>query len=514
MKKKYTNIKLRDYQKQAIVDIRNAFKKSKSVFYTLPTGGGKTVLFSEIAKQAINKNKNTWIICPRNELIWQAHESLNNIGCTTGIISPGFNEDNNSIHIVSKDTWIRRKKKIIRKPDFVIVDEGHLSTDRYLQMQSEYPNANFLFVSATPERLDGKDLSKIAKELVFGPSIEWMMDNKYLSKIDYYCPPVSGFENIKRIGTEFDYEQLEEWIHENKIYGRTIDQFKKYCTNKPCIVFCRNIKHSKLVSEKFNNAGFKFENIDGTMARKKIKYIISAVRDGKLDGLTSCELVTYGLDVPKIKSIVMLRPTLSRALYYQMLGRGLRFTTDNDHCVVLDQVGNAFRCCNGQLPWIQPDWNYYGRKKTKKNITQLDSIKYCPYIEFMPCIKKTCLGCEHNHTKKPIGKFVEIDGELVPMVSEIKLEDRCKEEKDFYNKRIKKIKDKSYYYGISKKHVIEMLTIAKEIRRKPLWVYFHLATDNKINKNLLGMIQSEMGYKKGWLFTASKIINSKKRYYS
>lgn len=499
--------KLRGYQSKAIDDIRKAFRFSKRVFFVLPTGAGKTFIFSHIANSAIEKGKKTWIVCPRNELIWQSKKSVESLGGYTGIIAPSYQESKDkNLHIVSKDTWIRRKQKIKNKPDFVIVDEGHLATERYEEMIAEYPDVYFLFVSATPEKLNGKALDTLAPEsaVVYGPSIEWLIQNKYLSEIEYYCPPIAGIENLKFKGQDIDREQFEEWMSEKNVYAKTIEQYEKYCTGKQSIVFCRDVKHAEQAAEKFNNAGYRFENIDGTMARKKIRAVIDAVRTGELDGLTSCELVTYGLDVPNVKSIIMLRRTRSRALFYQMLGRGLRYT--GEPCVVLDQVGNALLNCDGQVPWKQPVWNYSGKVKRIKKPEK--SFKICPYLEFRPCLKLSCVNCELNPTEKPIDRWVEIEGELVPMVDDKKISERPEEEKAFYTDRAGKIISKCKTRdGIRGSEIRELCEIARETKRHPLWVYNAIQPkSDTVNRALVKWIGNNYNYDNGW---AEKIIKLK-----
>lgn len=514
---------LRQYQKDAILKVRSAFSKHQHVFLTLPTGGGKTIIFSEIAKRATQKGRNVWIVVPRNELIWQASEKLINIGVQHGVIAPGYEESSlYDIHIVSKDTWIRRKEKIKTPPQFVIVDEGHLATDRYVEMEQEYPDAFFLFVSATPERLDRKPLTAIASRdaLVNGPSIKWLIEHQYLSRVKYRCPPVSGLDNLKRTGTEIDAEQLEQWLQEKKVYGSAIEHYRKYCTGRQSIIYCRSVELSKKTAEKFQDAGFNIESIDGKMSRSKIRSVIDAVKDGTLDGVSSCDLITYGLDVPNVSAIVMLRPTLSRPIYYQMLGRGLRYLPDKDHCVVLDHVGNAIRHCGGNLPWDPVDWRYEGRPKGRKRAGEvLGSVKYCPYLDFMPCDKQSCVGCPENPGDKPIKEWTEVDGELVAITGEISIKERPKEEKDFYSKKIEDLRKQVYKNGIVDGEIVkELVSVAKETNKKPLWVYFYIRNEidppivennpgmRFIDEPLLFAIQKHAGYKIGWVKFAKDII--------
>jgi DNA repair protein RadD len=511
-------MQLRDYQKQDIENIRNAFRKTKRVFYCLPTGAGKTVIFTEITRLLTLKGRTCWIVVPRDILKKQTSEKLLEIGINHGIIAPGNSERQIfGVHVVSKDTWIRRKEKIKNKPDFIIVDEGHLATERYTEMINEYPDAFFLFVSATPERLDGKGLTYLSDTVVYGPSMKHLIEAGYLSPMRYYCPPIKGIDQLKKRGQEFDADELEAFLNEKKIYGKAIEHYKKLSSGKTAIVFCRSVDAAKQTAERFSSSGFLFESIDGSMSWKKRKTLLDAVSNGQLNGLTSCDLVTYGLDVPRVETIVMLRPTLSRALYYQMIGRGLRVYENKKHCTVLDHVGNARRHCTNGLPWEPVNWNYNGRKK-KTKISGPVSIKFCPYIEFMPCVKASCVNCEYNKTGKPIKDFEEVDGELVETVSNLKYKERPFEEQQYFSDRINTNKKNvildSGEIDVSK--LEKLLETAKEIGNSPMWIY-HLVLDNwdgipvdekVVHIGLLEEIRKIKNYKTGWVHYQEKNLKN------
>jgi superfamily II DNA or RNA helicase len=486
----------------------------------LPTGAGKTIIFSEMAKAAKLKGGTVWIVVPRNELLMQSSESLEKIGVAHGRIAAGVNESlAYHVHCVSKDTLIRRYDKIKRKPDFIIVDEAHLALDRYIEIADMFSESKILGVTATPERLDGRGLSELYDTLVMGPSFGELIEHGYLTTVKYYSPPIDGIGDLHRRGTEYAPDELEDLLLRRKVYGRAIDHYRRHANGKPCLVFCRTVKAASETAQRFCDAGYKFENIDGTMSYKQRQGLISALRDGKIQGLTSCELVTYGLDVPRVECVIMLRPTLSRTLYMQMIGRGLRPYENKSECVVLDHV------CNLQThghPFAEHDWQFYGtEKRGKKKVDPGVTLRLCPEIDFLYCEKRSCDGCPHNTTGRKSRKIEEIEGQLREVENPVKLANRPFTERRQYIDRInglvddyrnsdKETKDerKKIVSGV----VGDMITIATALNRKPLWIYFQL-TDPKdltVNVTLLHEIARQKNFKVGWVYFCKRKIEEEK----
>ena len=135
---------------------------------------------------------------------------------------------------------------------------------------------------------------------------------------------VLGVEKLHKRGTEYKPDELDALLEERAVYGDAVDHYRRHADGKPALVYCRNIEAADKTASVFSSAGYKFENIDGTMTYKRRETLLNGLKYGDIQGLTSCELITYGLDVPRVECVIMLRPTLSRALYCQMIGRGLR----------------------------------------------------------------------------------------------------------------------------------------------------------------------------------------------
>ena len=281
----------------------------------------------------------------------------------------------------------------------VIFDEAHVAIDQQKTIIDSMPKTTkAIGISATPERTDGRGLSDIYESIVYGPTLEWLIQHGYLSDMRYYSPPIEGINDLKRHGAEFDEEELDALLSRRAVYGQSIEHYKRLADKKPCIVFCRSIKASKETAQKFCNAGYRFEDIDGTMSDKKRDQILDGLASGKIHGITTVDLVCYGLDIPVVECIVMLRPTLSKPLFFQMIGRGLRKSEGKEFCTILDHVGNLSRF---GYPKQDTEWNFYG--KEKKNYIKTESeavLKMCPNC-FLYFEGTVCPYCGHSgHREK------------------------------------------------------------------------------------------------------------------
>jgi superfamily II DNA or RNA helicase len=391
---------LRDYQQTLYTQAREQLAKNKSIFIQLATGGGKTAIFSSMCESVFQKDKRAWIIVPRKELLMQGSNHLGKWKVPHGIISAGNDESRAfKIHVVSKDTLIRRYDKIKNWPDLLIFDEAHLYLDRQKEIVSHLPDhSKVIGFSATPERLDGRGLSELYESLIEGPSIPWLTERGFLTNLRYYAPPLQGIENIHKRGTELDEEELEELLKRRKVYGELVGHYEKYGKGKAALIFCRSVKSAYHTAERFQEKGFNFHCLEGKMPAKKRRDLIQAHKMGEIDGLTNCDLATYGLDIPRIEYGASIRPTLSRALYFQMIGRILRPFEDpitgykKEEALFFDHVNLVLEHQEDKFPGVPPhyvhhiEWNFTGTEKRKRKKKDAN-MRLCPFLDYMYCEK-------------------------------------------------------------------------------------------------------------------------------
>lgn len=527
-KAKQMKTALREYQQKSYNEARSALMKNRSVCIQAPTGSGKTPLMAAMCDSVTNKKKRAWIIVNRTELLSQASGHLAKWGVPHGQIKPGSNESRAyPVHVVSKDTLIRRYDKIKNWPDLLIFDECHLYLDRQIDIVSHLPEySKIIGFTATPERLDGRGLSEVYDELIEGPSIPELTKQGYLTQLRYFSPPIDGLGDLKRRGTEFDEEELEDLLQRRKIYGELVGHYEKWGRGKPALIFCRSVKSAYQTAERFRDKGFSFHCIEGKISPKRRQELIESLTAGNIDGLTNCEIATYGLDVPRVEYGASIRPTLSRALYFQMIGRILRPFYDEKtgyrkkEALFFDHVNLVLEHQEPDYPGIPPhyvpqiDWNFYGTERKKRD-KKPKNIILCPYLDFMYCDNPHCSTCPHNpdHTIKDVRQpMVVVPAELEEKSKPVPIADMETNERiDIQNRISSAILE--YKRELSPGPVNELLQIAEQCGYSVMWVYWRLTDESRLTVNvpLLHEIQRQKGYKRGWAFFKGERIKEKLR---
>lgn len=509
-------MQLRPYQSELIDDARQALRKYKHIFISLSTGAGKTIIFSHMTQGAFKRQYRVWIIVPRNELLEQASDHLFRHRVPHGVINARSNESRAYlVHLVSKDTLTRRWDKIKNWADLIIVDEGHLNYKFQMDLKERIPDKTIMIgFSATQERLSGEGLSDIYDILICGPPQVELIELGFLTKIKYFSPPLEGLEDIHRKGIDYNQDELEELFKKRAVYGKAINHYREHGTGKAAMVFCRSVKASGETAQQFRNAGYRFESVDGKMGKGRRKAIFDGLRTGAIDGICSCQLTIYGIDIPRIEVIIMLRPTLSRAYFCQMIGRGLRPYPGKQACIILDHVSNLY--CHGH-PLDDYQWNFYGKKKKGRAIgVSKATLKLCDKC-FLYYSGEICPNCGAGRDGKLKKKVEEIDGRLIEITGPIQFKDRDPLERQDFIDRINRYIDE-YQTAAETGEILpgpvgEMLKIAADLGYSIMWVYHKLTgTDKKaVNIPLLHEIARNKGFKPGWVYFKRKELQNRNR---
>lgn len=518
---------LREYQSGIYKTVRSLLAANKSVCVQLGTGGGKTIIFTAMCENVLGRDKRAWIVVPRNELLNQASGHLAKWSVPHGMINAKCQESRAyKIHVVSKDTLIRRYDRIKHWPDLLIFDEAHLYLDRQIEIISHMPEySKILGFTATPERLDGRGLSEVYQQLVKGPEIPWMTERGFLSPLRYFSPPLEGLADLKTRGTDYDEEQLEDLLARRKVYGEVVGHYDKYGKGKSALGFCRSVKSAYQMAERFQDKGHNFHCIEGKMAAGRLRDLLVAHRSGEIDGLTTCDLVLYGVDIPRVEYGFSIRPTLSRALYMQMIGRVLRPFSDKitgykkQDAIWMDHVNMILEHQDENYPGVplhyvpELTWNFEGREKRKRDKTVKNAI-LCPYLDFMYCASGRCEACPNNpnHEVKDVRKpMVNIPVELEE-VKPVAIADRPENEHREFQDRIGAAV-MQYRQGEMSGPVAELIKIADECGYPIMWVYWRLTEESRLTVNvpLLHEIQRQKNYKIGWAYLKGEELKKKLR---
>lgn len=434
-------ISLRPYQQTAVNELRASFRAgNRAPLFQLPTGGGKTFVFSYVADGATKLRNRVLILVHRKELLTQASMSLARIGLRHSLIaqdkhireSIGLHVEELSapfvdlaapVAVASVDTLIRRLGTV-KAPQLIICDEAHHLTkgNKWGKAVAHFPDARLLGVTATPCRTDGKGLGMQADgyfdDLICGPSMGELIGMGYLLPPVVYAPPsVLDLTGLRTQNGDYAATELAARVDKPTITGSAVEHYRRICPHVPAIAFCVSIAHAAHVAAEFRAAGFDFRVIDGSMHDAQRRNLIRALARGSIDGLTSCDIISEGTDIPVVGCGILLRPTKSEGLYLQQVGRVLRPSPGQERAFILDHVGN---CLVHGLPDADREWSLEGRKKRGKAANDNEPrvpVVQCPKCYAAHAPAPVCPQCGHVYENG--GRQVEQqDGELVAVEGE------------------------------------------------------------------------------------------------
>ncbi|MGZ2374925.1 DNA repair protein RadD [Sinorhizobium medicae] len=431
---------LRDYQGEMITDARDALREYQSILLQCPTGGGKTALAAYMAGSAAKRAKRVTFGCHRRELIKQTAKTFDKVGIPYGIIASGFTPDRRQqVQIASIQTLAARFDRY-DPPDLYIPDEAHhAGAKTWSDIIDGYREAGSKVVglSATPIRLDGTGLGKWFQKMVTGPSVAWLIDQGYLSPYRMFAPSMPDLSGIKKVAGDFNKKDLEKRMGAAAIVGDVVKHYRNLAHGRKAMVFCVSIKHSLQVVEQFQAAGYRAAHIDGESENRD--ELIAAFEAGRIDILSSVDLVSEGFDLPAIEVAILLRPTHSLSLFLQQVGRVLRpvyapgfdLSTQEGriaaiaagpkpYAIILDHSANSIaKDAGGRghgLPDDDRDWTLAGREKKKRGVDINDDVpavqtRQCPKCYRVHKPEPKCPHCGHEYPA--MGRTVkELEGEL------------------------------------------------------------------------------------------------------
>ncbi|MEP0872857.1 DEAD/DEAH box helicase [Trichocoleus desertorum AS-A10] len=318
------------------------------ILVVAPTGAGKTIIFCSLIADAVAKGQRVLIVVHRDVLIKQTHEKLRRFGIDCGFIKAGWAENRDAlVQIASIQTLPRRHWWKEFKADIVILDEAHVTAWAAVverMMDCIYPNSTYLGFTATPWRLSKKEgMGDRFNALVAAPMPHQLMDSGYLVKPSYYALPQADLKGVRTLAGDFAESDLSVACDRPELIKRAVDEWFRLAEGRQTLAFTVSISHSLHLCEAFQAAGISAAHVDGTTPIPVRNRIYEMLAAGEILVVTSCAALQEGFDVPSVSAVLLCRPTKSKALYFQQIGRGLRISpeTGKTDCIVLDQAGNV-----------------------------------------------------------------------------------------------------------------------------------------------------------------------------
>ena len=347
-----TEIDLYNYQKGAIDKIFERFEDCPSdyhLLYQLPTGGGKTIIFSEIVRQYLKlKKKKVVVLTHRIELCNQTSKVLSDFGVLNKVVNSKASLDDQeqySCFVAMVETLNNRlldDKLDISDVGLVIIDEAHYNS--FTKLLKFFSSSFILGVTATPLSSNiNLPMTDNYDELIVGESISELIKNNFLAKANLYTYNVGLTSLIVGANGDYTVKSSEELYTNNDMLSKLLLAYEERCLNQKTLIFNNGINTSLVVYDTFKKAGFNVRHLDNTATKKQRSEILEWFKETPDAILTSVSILTTGFDEPTVKCIMINRATKSLTLYYQMIGRGSRLLKDKNTFEVIDLGNNFYR---------------------------------------------------------------------------------------------------------------------------------------------------------------------------
>lgn len=376
----------RPYQADAITHAVKYFnsKVKYNAIEILPTGSGKSIVIANIAMQL---KENTLVLQPSKEILEQNVKKYMSYGFRCGVYSASagqkFIDDVTFATIGS----IINRAHLFRRFPHIIIDECHLvnsNSGMYLEFIKMIPGAKVLGLTATPYRLgagfDGAMLKfltrtrpKIFSKVLYYIQNSVLFDAGHLAKLEYYNFDVvdRSMLQMNTAGTDFTDASLKRYYRTIKMEDKIINYSNRLLTKrKNLLVFCSLIAEAQIVTKGIPGAAI----LTGKTETRLREEILSKFKSGKIRCIVNVGVLTTGFDYPELEAVLIARSTMSLALYYQIVGRGMRPHPNKDSCWIVDLGGNIKFF--GKIETMKIDVSATGLYSISNNGKQLTNVTF------------------------------------------------------------------------------------------------------------------------------------------
>ena len=344
---------LRPYQTLLIKDLYTKLGQGyRKVAIIAGTGAGKTVIGGKICADTAARGMRLMFLVHLDVLVGQTYQKMQSFGLRCGFIKAGWKEDPEapiqiaSIQTMEKRSWWRKFPANV-----VFFDEGHTTVFSQIGQEIIYEThakAVHLAMTATPYRLGRSQLGDHMQTFVASPIPAELQRMGYLAPMQYYGVSIDSqinLEGVRTVAGDYDERDLKNACDRPELVQRIVEEWHRLTPGKRTIAFCVDVEHARHVAEAFRASGVPADVVDGSTPIKERQQLYHNLGTGRLLVLTSCNVISIGFDEPSVEVGLLLRPTQSRALHYQQIGRLLRISpsTGKKYGIILDQANNLKR---------------------------------------------------------------------------------------------------------------------------------------------------------------------------
>lgn len=337
-------MELRAYQEAARRAIEEEWEAGrKRTLLVLPTGTGKTVVFANVAKDVVDAGGKVLVLAHRGELLQQAADKLSaatGLGCSVEKAEQTSIGEWFRVVVGSVQTMMREKRLQQFAPDefdVIIVDEAHHAlSDSYQTVLTHFDCADVLGVTATPDRADRRNMAEYFQSIAYEYSLPQAIKDGYLCPIKAQTVPLKlDLTGVRVTHGDFAAADVGTAL-DPYLYQIADEMIAAGCSERRTVVFLPLVATSKKFCRILNEKGLKAAEVNGESSDRA--EVLASFDSGAYDVLCNSMLLTEGWDCPSVDCIVVLRPTKSRPLYAQMVGRGTRLSpeTGKEELLLLD----------------------------------------------------------------------------------------------------------------------------------------------------------------------------------
>lgn len=375
-------IKPNQIQREVLTELKNkrALGWHKGLVI-MPTGTGKTYLsaLDSIQYNSIKPNARILFVAHRIEILAQSRTAYNNVWNKVkfGFLGGGTFENVHDCKILfaSKDSLCRDETLYQFAPDafdYIVVDEVHHGESKTYRKILNYFTPDFLLgITATPDRTDKKDILELFDyQKVSEYTLNDAIENGFLVSYEYHgLKDNIDYSNIRWNGVKYDTKDLENNLIINERNQMIFNKYIELCKGNKTIGFCVSIKHARRMADFFNERGVSAVPIISTDSNSRD--FIKAFRNNEYAVAFTVDMFNEGVDIPNIQSLLFLRPTESKTVFLQQIGRGLRLSTNKEKIIILDFIGN-YKRANLIRQYLSKDI----KEKTKDGTNAFEKFEY------------------------------------------------------------------------------------------------------------------------------------------